>query len=411
MKLLVFSNNPLVYSNSNGRTLLNMLIKFRHKDILNIYVNGGGEFQKEINYIKINEGALLRNKRPFCNVVEGLKKESDSVVYYGKKKTVFKCLIRSLIWKKSRLFLELKDFVSSFKPNAILLQCGDADFLINIAIKISKAFNLPLISFNSEDYIFKNWNYLEKKRSSSLLYEIFARNLRKAYENLYKQNGEFIYLTQLLESEYVKKYPNHKHHVIYNSTSLSRSKTYNPDGIILYSGNLGVGRVDTLITLSEMIYKTFNKKVTVCSLTEDRSIIEKIKKSQFMNFLGKVDYDENVKLLKSSSLVLHVESLNKFYIKDTKNAFSTKIADCLSSGVPFFVIAPQETAIYQYLSFFDCAFVYHDFNAAFEALQNIKKTYEARLNKVEKALMVAALNHNAAKNSEIFYNIVREALL
>lgn len=406
MKILILSNSPLSYATSNGRTMLNMLLNFKKDEILNIFINGNDLALDKANFYKINEKRLIKNQKPFGKYIRA--NENNQTFQKAKKKTVFKCLIRSFLWHKKSLIKEIFCVVNEYKPDRIIVQCGDSDFLIDIACLLSKKLNAKLIAYNSEDYIFKNWNYIEKKERKSLFFSLFLRKLRRSYDILYNSAKSFVYLTDCLFEEYLEAYPNHNGHVIYNSSFIKSYGEYCKDGPIVYSGNLGVGRAEELIILSDIIYKIFGKKLTICSLTNDTQIIDRILKSDYIDFLGKLDYQENLNLLMKSSLIVHVESLDKYYKKDTRNAFSTKIADSLSLGLPFFVLAPSTSATFNYISKYSCAFISTDYKNAKTELLKIYNDETYLMSKINKAKKVAFLNHDSTTNSNKFYRIIEE---
>ncbi len=407
MKILVLSNNPLSLSNSNGRTLLNMLECFNNSEILNIYVNGNDPALEKGTFYKINEARILKNKKPYGKYIKESNGNSDALIA-KKRKTPLKCLIRSYLWSKKSVYKEILNIAKSFEAERIIIQCGDSDFLIRIACFLSKSLNIKLIAYNSEDYIFKTWNYIEKKKKRSIFFRIFLSRLKKSYNFLYKTADSFVYLTDMLLNEYLEIFPNQKGYVIYNSSNIKPIGNYDKTGPIVYSGNLGVGRADVLIQLSQYIHKIFNKKLTICSLTKDSNILSKICNCHNIDFIGKLEYKDNINLLKKSSLIIHVESMEDYYVKDTKNAFSTKIADSLSMGVPFFIFAPSTSAVSKYIKDNDCAFIANDFVYAESTLRRISSDETFRISKLPNALKTAKLNHNSNKNSLFFYQIVKE---
>lgn len=405
MKILVLSNNPLSLSNSNGRTLLNMLECFNNSEILNIYINGNEPALEKGTFYRINETRILKNKKPYGKYIKENSSNSNSLIT-KKRKTPFKCLIRSCLWSKKSAYKEILNIAKSFETERIIIQCGDSDFLIRIACFLSKSLNIKLIAYNSEDYIFKTWNYIEKKKKRSIFFRIFLRRLKKTYSFLYKTADSFVYLTDMLLNEYLEIFPNQKGYVIYNSSNIKPIGNYDKTGPIVYSGNLGVGRADTLIQLSEYIYNIFNKKLTICSLTKDMTVLSTISNCQFIDFIGELEYKDNINLLEKSSLIIHVESMDDYYVKDTKNAFSTKIADSLTIGVPFFVLAPSSSSISNYIKDNDCAFIANNFTDAENLLRKIYNDENFRMSKLSNGLKTAKMNHDSCRNSNLFYRIV-----
>ena len=403
MRILLISNNPLSNTGSNGRTMLNMLGHFKKDEILNFFVSGDNPAFESALFYRIKDIDVLKNKKPFgSNLIQ-----EDKRVYNTKKsskESVFKYFIRSLIWSKKSIKSELLTVALDFKPDRIVLQCGDSDFLINISVWLSYKIGIPLISYNSEDYIFKSWNYIEKKNHLSLFFKIFMKRLRKSYDSLYKKGKSFIYLTDSLKDLYLSKYPNHNALVIYNSSNLNQVTNYNKNGDIVYCGNVGVGRHKSLIDLSDHLYKKFNKKIKIYSQITDDSILNALKNCKTLNYVGNVSYSECVAIQKNSSFLIFVESFDEYYLKDTRNAFSTKIADSLMLGIPVIALLPESSFAFKYLSENECAIV----ASSLDTLnRQISLLDENKLHSIVfNAINTAEKNHNGQLNSNKFYEII-----
>ena len=408
MKILVLSNNPLSESNSNGRTMLNMLNNFSKDEIVNIYINGNAPAFNKAKFYKVKESLLLKFFYKGKIVQEVIKENNISVTNRKSVKTPFKCIIRSTIWKKKKLYKELCDIVKLQNPDCIVVQCGDSNFLNNIAVKLSNVFDKSLFAFNSEDYIFKTWDYIKKRNRRGIFYKLFFKTLTKSYNNLYSSIKSCIYLTPYLEEMYLNKYPNHKSHVIYNSSFLKPITNYNQSGDFVYSGNIGVGRTASLINISKEIHKIFNKKLVIYSLSDDKKLIDALNKCDSIDFRGKLSYEDNIEALRNAKLVIHCENFDDYYIKDTAHSFSTKIADCLSLQIPFLVFAPESSSIYNYILKNDCAFASKSLNEVSAEFSKIKNNTNYILGKLKNASICSSLNHDAFNNSKRFYEIISD---
>ncbi len=407
MKLLVLSNNPISERSSNGRTILNLLLNFKEEDICNIFVNGQlGDIGKR-KYYRVKEKNLLKRKKPYLSQV---KNAPEIVISSAKrvKKTPLKCLVRSLVWENKSLYKEILMVAKSFSPDAILIQCGDSDFLIKIANFLSKVLSKPLISFNSEDYIFKKWDYLLRKQRKSVVFKVFMNRLIKAYNDLYKVASGHIYLTSGLQKEYLIKYPGHRSIVLYNSSTLCAVTHYFSDGDVVYSGNLGVGRLDTLVKLSKIIFELSGKRVVVCSNTIDERTTKIASDCPYFDFRGSLSYADNVEILKRAKLLLHIESFEEYYLLDTKNAFSTKIADSLRLGIPLFVLAPRSSYVYSYFDNNKSCFLSDNLVEAKKILENILFNKELLEEKGKLGSRIGELNHDASANSKIFVSFLED---
>lgn len=407
MKIAVFSNNPLDYENSNGRTLLKMLGRFKNKDILNIFFNGNVTADNEIKYYYLNETRIIKNQKPFGHFLNKEVSKNQRLSATKRKKTALKCLVRSLLWNKQSVFSEILKTINDFHPNVLLVQCGDSDFLLNICVRVSKKLSIPLISFNSEDYIFKTWDYFKKVQKKNIFFRVFMSRLKKSYNNLYSSSSSFIYLNDALKTIYDKRFGGKDSYVIYNSTDVQNNGKIKRSTDIVYSGNLGVGRADTLIDISKIIYKISNNRTKVYSLCNDDLILSKIKNEPSINYIGPVKYEENLYIICSSRLILLIDSFDDYYARDTINAFSTKIADSLASGTPVFVVSPKNSATYEYFKKYHCGMLCSNLK---ESERVLKQFFLSKIDlaKIKNAqLNVAKTNHSSIVNSNKFYEIVR----
>lgn len=404
MKILFLTNNPLSNSNSNGRTLLNMLENYNKDEIVNIFISGKCDESKRAIYYKINEKQLLSISKK-CIITKYIENNIASD-YKPRRKTAFKMFVRTIMWKHPSLFKQIKSIVNIESPQCIVLQCGDSPFLNRVAFKISKKKNLPLILYNSEDYIFKTWNYIEKKTKKGLFFRLFFRLLIKSYDNLYKIAKCAIYLTPDIEKLYQSRYKDHNSHFIYNSSNITKTNCYNENGDIVYSGNIGVGRIESLISISDIVSKIFNKPLVVYSLTSDKTLLDNIMSVKTIDFRGSLSYQDNIKMLKKAKLIIHCENFNDYYKKDTTHSFSTKIADSVSIGVPFLVYCPNTFSVYKYGMKNDCYFVSDnviDLKNKFLLFKNDSKEITSKINN---ALICSKKNHSSKINSDKFTDIV-----
>lgn len=411
MKILIFSNNCLSHSNSNGRTMNNMLGEFNKSDIYNIYIHGILDDANIANFYRINEIYLF--KKPFSSkLITPVNKEGKTITANKTgANSVIKRLIRIIIWKNAKLKKQTKKLVNKINPDVIVIQCGDSSFLINLSIYISKLFKIPLISFNTEDYIFKDWNYFTRTNHKNLFFKIFQNNLKKTYNKLYNLASSHVYLTKKLQTQYLERYPNHNSCVIYNSSNLNVKESKNKGVDYLYLGNVTQGREESLIEFSKILYKYLNKKLNVYTESSNKSILELLRNTKTIQLNKAVSYEKCLNLIQNCQAVIHVENLGKFYIKDSINAFSTKIADCLSSGKPFILIAPKESFVYQYIKERDCAFAFSSFDELSVFIQHISKDNSILYSKLENQAKTALQNHSSQINSKLFFEALKKAIL
>lgn len=123
-----------------------------------------------------------------------------------------------------------------------------------------------------------------------------------------------------------------------------------------------------------------------------------------------VPYQELQRKTKEARLLVHVESTKPYYLRDIKYGFSTKIADSLASGVPFFVYASDELTSVQYLKDNNCAIIATDREELVRQLKTALFDEDTREECVNNALKTAAKNHSMQENKNRFYRFIIESL-
>ena len=64
-------------------------------------------------------------------------------------------VLRNIIWLSYRWWDKRFDnFINDFSPDVVLFQAGDSPFMFSIAYRISKRWNIPLVMYNSESYVY-----------------------------------------------------------------------------------------------------------------------------------------------------------------------------------------------------------------------------------------------------------------
>ena len=137
--------------------------------------------------------------------------------------------------------------------------------------------------------------------------------------------------------------------------------------------------------------------------------MKKISSNPNINFLGDVSYEHNIELLVQSKLIVHVESFEPFYIKDSVHAFSTKIPDCLFTQNAFLVLAREMSSIYKYFKDNQCGYCSSNFLELKEKLSTIIQNHFVNQYK-DSASFISDKNHNPLVNSCKMLRIVEELI-
>ena len=417
-RLLVISNECFAQKSSNGRTLMNFLSGWDPDALAQFYLRGTPDHTFCAHYYRVSDhDALASFKRLGKYKKSGLISEEPKPVdgqapqtaaepaTAPEKKPFKNCrnmYLRHLVWKRFNWWNDHFDaFLDTFAPEAILFQAGDSPFMYLIARKIANKYEIPLIMYNSENYVLKKKIY-SGASTKDLFHTLLIKTLRKEYAKLMEVVSHCIYSTEYLEQCYQEKYPHPgRSCALYTSTDMELLSSYESTEpfTVLYCGNLGVGRAPILSkfakTLKEVdpsavlkIYGKFTKDA-------DR---ERMSQNDNVQYGGLIPYEEVKQEMTKASLLIHCENNDR--LENLRAAFSTKIADCLACGKPFLVYATREYPFVQYLERNQCAHIASDSEELREVLTRCIEDAAYREQYIEKARAMALEHHNMQRNCE-----------
>ncbi len=414
--LLVISNNSLSNNISNGRTLSGILYGWDKNKIAQIYVSGEAP-QSEVcdNFFRITDKDILKGfLHPYSigsKVKNELSFKKQKPEIKKIKKTVFTITARDFIWNTGIWYnKKLKKWLEEFKPQAILFLTGESTFTFKMTLKIAKEYGIPIITFNSEGYYFKEKNYLKDSGISSLMYPIYHRAFVRTFNKFMKNTKYIIQLNNKLKNDYDLCFdvPSIAQ---YASTNVKKA-TVKPEHKIpqvSYLGNLGVGRHTSLCEIADALQEiNRDYHLDVYGKIPNDEVKKAFENCIGINYKGVVSYNDVVKIMHESDLLVHAEGFNDFCRWDLKYAFTTKIADSLACGTCFFVYAPEELACTEYLKNITC--VVTDRAELKEKLSELLGSKELQQKYISASLKAAEKNHRTDVNCKKFKEILNEVL-
>ena len=421
-RVLIISNNCLSKSDSNGRTLGNFVSLWPRDSIAQFCIHDQDkDCDVCANFYAISDmqavkafllGKKIDGRRTFSEE-ETIKKTST-----GGQRTVSKTpvsmLLRDAAWASMRWKNEMFNaWVNDFKPEVVILQAGDLPAFYDIAVRIAQARKIPLVIYNSEEYYFKDYCYFGEDASFEWLYPVFHNKLKKSVRNALNYAVGSIYISDYLKELYDNEFCKRSITLMTSATEDVGSGTAADEGkpqAIIYGGNLGIGRHKALIDIGNALQKIDSElKIDVYGKCDNPKIVRELNNCSGINYMGMLPYGELQKKTKAARLLVHVESMKTYYVRDIKYGFSTKIADSLASGVPFFVYASSELTSVQYLSENKCAIIATDEKQLVDKLKCALFDERIRNRCVTNARQIAATNHNEEKNKKKFYAFVVES--
>lgn len=416
-RVLVLSNECFSDNSSNGRTLRNFFVGWPLDKLAQFYIHGA-EADRSVccRYYSVSDGAALRAFLKGKPV--GGKQKEVAVQSSGKpqrngkiQRNAVSMLLRDLAWNSMRWAgSAFFDWVEVFSPELILVQAGDAAFMLRLARKLAEKYNIPLFIYNSEAYYFKEHDYFRAKGLAKVAYPLFRRYFCQEFEKTIRAAAYSIYCCDKLKKDYDLCF-SLPSQVIYTSTEQVCSETSaSGDTLkIVYLGNLGVGRHTGLIDIGNALQDISPElKLDVYGKFPNTDVEQALAACKGIRYQGFVSYEEVRKIIGESDILIHTESFEDFYREDLKYAFSTKIADSLASGRCFLLYAPREMACTEYLSEHQAAWIVDSQEKLQPILEKLVQDSAQRGKYISRAAWLAFENHNMEKNVKRFQELLLE---
>lgn len=412
-KLLIISHNCLSKTGSNGRTLANYLQGWPKDKIAQFYIHSEvPDFEICEQYYCMTDSSIVKSILKRTPAGYKVKKDiiqrstsyatATSVKAKNKNSIIF--FLREIAWKSK--FWNGHDFfewLGSVVPEVILVQAGDAGFLLELAVDVGERFGVPIIVYNTEGYYFKNNSYLSENWLSKFFYSGLNRRFKKSYEKLVRASKVEIYNCDLLKNDYEKVFHTTSH-VIMNTSEFTEEEVFYPKkNQIIYAGNLGLFRHKSLIEFANALKNVRpDMVIDVYGKVPNEDVKKEIEKCDGIKMHGFISYEELKQKLRESKYLLHVESFESFYREDLKYAFSTKIADSLAAGACLFIYAPENMAISQYLNDKNAAELITEKSHLETQIRNVLMNFEISDTYAKNGRELALKNHNISINKNIF---------
>lgn len=414
-RLLIFANNCISKTNSNGRTIANLLADYPRDLVAQFYIHGPTpDFDRCGSFFRVSDGdalnAFLKRKKVGAYVScedENIPQQTSG---NGRKRNAATMLLRDLAWSlgnwKRGGFWK---FVEDFQPEVLLLQAGDSPFMFKLSVKVSKRYKIPLVIYSSEDYPFKNHDYFRAKGFAHALYPVFRSRLCYCFGKAMKHAAYAIYNSEYLQQTHNEKYKLPST-VIYTATQIEPAKQPAEKFSAVYLGNMALNRHLQLIEIAQTLHDISKEAyLDVYGKAPSKEVEDAFAQCEAVRFNGFVSYEEVIEILQKSALLVHAESFDDFYRKDLKHAMSTKIADSLGSGNCFLLYAPEEMACTRYLQDKKVAYVVSHREQLREVLEKLILQPESRRTYLSAAQKLVKENHNSDLCAKKFRSVISEA--
>jgi glycosyltransferase involved in cell wall biosynthesis len=413
-RVLIIGNTAIKRSNSNGLCLLNVLSAIPVSNIASFYIQDSFPDKGVVSSsFRLTDAEKLHsyiNGKSIGTIItdDSFFQPQDQDIQHGSgKESFFRHVLREEVWQHGKWDREhFYDWISEFKPTVLLFMNGRSPFMFDITRQISEKFNIPVVIFSSED------EYWHKPKAGNLWDWILRKKLKKATKRLNERVSHVITFNGKLQELYELEF-----HLpvttIMPSSDAVPVNTVHASGNLFYGGNLKPYRFEALADISQALLEVEPRRfIDIYSNDIDSKI-----KSHLASFSNIVIHDAVARkdlepLREQAALLIHFESNSKKARPLIQHAFSSKIADCLSSGIPFFVYAPNYCGFSSYFEQNPGAVCYVEKKEDLKpALLKALTDQEYRAGLVKNALQLAAQNHNIKVNAELTQKILTEAHL
>ena len=306
------------------------------------------------NYFRISEGKVMKSIfKPTIKTGEKVEKNADDNLQlqaeqkslYGKKARFYytKLFIRELIWFIGKWKTkELDSFIEEASPDIVVYEMSRYIHLNRIIHYIIKKSGAKGVGCFWDD----TFTYKQEKSSGYKALRFFQRrNLKK----LAKATEEFFAITPKTKREADEFFG-------INCTVLTKAITdfceykepEEKDTLkMLYTGNLSIGRDETLLLIADAL-KKLNKDKTRITLdiytnTELSEDCKKGLNTEFSSLHEAIPQSEVIEKQREADILLFVESL-KDDNKIARLSFSTKITDYYAAGKCIFAVGNDDLA-------------------------------------------------------------------
>ncbi len=424
MKVLIISHNPITTYQSMGKTMLALFSAFDKSELCQLYIYPTiPDVNRCSSYYRITDKDVLksyyrfqvRGKEISMKEIENtspqmFENEKDEALYKDKKnKTAARMLARDLIWKCAHWYNKnLQEWLKREKPTCIFVAPGAAKFLYDIALKISKKFNLPIITYICDDYYFVD-------KPKGLLNRVKKNLLSKKIEKLIKRSTQLVVICEELKEHYQGKFhlPTTVIMTGSNYPIAERVRVTDHPSVITYMGNIRCDRYYALAELGNALDEINSEKGTnfrlhIYTAEKDEDILSKFENISSIALFGFVSGKEFDEVFHSAEVLLHTEAFHSKSIDWVKHSVSTKIADSLGSGIPLLAYGPAEVASVAHLIRNNCAFVITNQNTLKEQLLEFFSDKQQREAYARNGLDAAQKYHNSDETGKLFYRMMGE---
>lgn len=419
MKVLIISHNCFSTYTNMGKTFCSLFSRFPKEELCQLYIYPSmpdvdvcgsyyrvtdKEVLKALPLLRAPGGALDMDALEFGNS-QAFEDPADAAVYKNKSNTTPAVrLLRDTMWKLSRWDSPaLRRWVEQEKPTCIFLAPGYAKFIYDIALKLSREYRLPLVTYICDDYYFV-------KEPGTPLGDLQLSLLRRKTDRLMGNSCHLVAICQEIQDCYQDRF-GIPASVIMTGSELEPHppQPRNGNGVVLsYLGNIRLNRSRSLAAIGRELDRLSGVFLDIYTAEQDPDILKEFEGIRSIRLRGYVSGEAFRQVFENSDFLVHAEAFDEDTVDLVKHSVSTKIADCLASGVPLVAYGPGGIASMEHLRRNGCAFTATSPEELGPMLEAALGDPSARDRVLENARRTALKFHDQQANSQRLYELLRQ---
>lgn len=424
LRVLVVSHNVFSNSGNMGKSMMRMLGGIPPECLAQLY------FHQEIptrkcclHYFRITDSSILHSVftrhaqyKSFEEIdidESAVRSRTDTgnlakIYQLSRRRTPMIYFLRNWMWVLGRWKTKaLREWAKGFAPDVIFLAASDYAFPYHIALYLSAFLDIPIVVWCADDF------FIEPRRNGRLLRRIQCRNLLRLARKATERSKSVIAISDTMQRDYERLFGFPVQTVRISCEENRFSLPSDQRTGIVYVGNLGIHRIDSLIELGCALRNAEIpgfETIRVYSGEQKPEILQRINEKYGLSFCGYLAGEDVEKLLGRSKFLIITEAFGKESVCRTRYSLSTKIAESLRSGACILAYGPQNIASISYLRQYQAACVLSSAEELPGAIKRLCAEPDAYADYVRTAMKLADRFHNTEKIEEMMNDILRKAI-
>ncbi|WML55181.1 hypothetical protein RCG17_11670 [Neobacillus sp. PS3-12] len=406
-RVLIVTVNPLSTTSNNGKTYDSFFKGYPKERIAQLY------FHREIptsdvceNYYKISDEDIIkqflsRSENLGRKVYRADKEERliPEKINNKMKKSAIVRFIRSLFWLSLDFEKNgVKNWLDKFDPEIIFFCGGNANYLYNNVLMLSKKYNAKIVYYITDDYVLPYF--------SLNIFDLINRHwTQSVFKKMCKNSSLILTIGDKMSDVYKERYGLVSKKIMnlvqIKEKIILNNELKNNDLQFVYVGGLHSNRWKVLSfigkSLERIEKKGFKGTLKVYSQHQpNEKILREINNKEYSRYCGSLDSEGVKKVLEESDVLVHVESFDRSSKKITCLSVSTKISEYMASANCILAVGPEDVASIEYLLETESGFVMNSMeNEDLDnKIINIFQNPDKRVKYMENALLIAKKNHD-----------------